>query len=121
MPVIPKQLTSEISRKEHIILCTLIGIVYLCDYETINRNMDTVIHNDQMVIRPIDALWALFKSQPKSVQDAFTKRLLADKETISIQHQKETLKISLQQAMKELREAEESDFENLQDGRNLFK
>ena len=56
MPVIPKQLTSEISRKEHIILCTLIGIVYLCNYETINRNMDTVIHNDQMVIRPIDTL-----------------------------------------------------------------
>ena len=83
--------------------------------------MDTAIHNDQMVIRPIDALWALFKSQPKSVRDAFTKRLLADDAAASIRHRKEIVKASLQQAMKELREAEAYDFENLQDGRDLFK
>lgn len=83
--------------------------------------MNTAIRNDQMAIRPIDALWALFQSQPKSVRDAFTKRILAENAASAVYHRKETVKQSLQQAMKELKQAEKSGFENLPDGRDLFK
>ena len=83
--------------------------------------MNTAMRNDQMVIKPVDALWALFQSQPKSVRDAFTKRILTENAAVAVYHRRETVKQSLRQAMKELRQAEKSGFENLPDGCNLFK
>ena len=84
-------------------------------------DMNTAMRNDQMVIKPVDALWALFQSQPKSVRDAFTKSILTENAAVAVYHRRETVKQSLRQAMKELRQAEKSGFENLPDGCNLFK
>ena len=39
--------------------------------------MATLIIDNQKV-SPLDALWALFKSQPKAVRSAFTQRLLQE-------------------------------------------
>lgn len=74
----------------------------------------------ESTIRPIDALWALFKSQPKTVRKAFAKRLLEEDEDVVTMHQQKLVKQSLTQAIKELREAEENSVE-LPDARNLFK
>ena len=71
-------------------------------------------------IRPLDALWALFKSQPKTVRKAFAKRLLEDDAEVATMHQQMLVRQSLKQAIKELHEAEQSGIE-LPDARNLFK
>ena len=86
-----------------------------------NTDMNTAIRNDQIVMRPVDALWTLFQSQPKSVRDAFTKRILTENAAAAVYQQKEIVRLSLQRAMKELKQAEKSGFENLPDGRDLFK
>lgn len=39
--------------------------------------MDTMTVNNP-VVNPLDALWSLFKSQPKNVRKAFAERLLAE-------------------------------------------
>ena len=72
------------------------------------------------VIRPLDALWALFESQPKNVKKAFTKRLLQEDVEAKAIHQQLVVKQSLTQAFKELAEAEKNGVE-LPDARNLFK
>jgi len=72
------------------------------------------------VIRPLDALWALFESQPKNVRKAFVKRLLQEDVEAETLRQQLVVKQSLTQAFKELAEAEKSGIE-LPDARNLFK
>lgn len=71
-------------------------------------------------IQPLDALWALFMSQPKAVKRAFTKRVLA--EDIEAQAQRNRLLVShsIKQAFSELEVARQTGAE-LPDARNLFK
>lgn len=69
---------------------------------------------------PLEALWALFKSQPKSVRKAFTQKLMQEEVDAKAMHNKLVVKQSLTQAFKELAEAEESGLE-LPNARNLFK
>ena len=79
--------------------------------------MNTVtIDNTQ--IGPLDALWTIFKTQPKSVRKAFMERLLKV-EAQAIRNQM-VVKQSITKALKELSEAEQSGIE-LPDARNLFK
>ncbi len=72
------------------------------------------------VIRPLDALWALFESQPKNVKKAFVKRLLQEDVEAETMRQQLIVKQSLTQAFKELADAEKNGVE-LPDARNLFK
>lgn len=69
-------------------------------------------------ISPLDALWALFKSQPKRVRDAFIRRIKEDDS--ETRRQKELVKDSLTRAMQELRLAQEGKIQ-LKDARQLFK
>ncbi|HCE48267.1 MAG TPA: hypothetical protein DEQ84_06425 [Prevotellaceae bacterium] len=71
-------------------------------------------------IRPLDALWALFESQPKNVRKAFVKRLLQEDVEAETTRQQLVVKQSLTQAFKELADAEKNGVE-LPDARNLFK
>lgn len=75
---------------------------------------------DNQTVSPLDALWSLFKSQPKSIRHAFTQRLLQESVDAEIMRQKLVVKESLTQAFRELKEAENSGVE-LPDARNLFK
>jgi hypothetical protein len=81
--------------------------------------MDTTSINNAFV-SPLEALWALFKSQPKSVRKAFTKKLLQENVEAEMMRRQLVVKQSLKQAFKELNEAEQSGRE-LPDARNLFK
>lgn len=69
---------------------------------------------------PLEALWTLFKSQPKSVRTAFTQKLMKEEVDAKTMHNKLVVKHSLTQAFKELALAEENDVE-LPDAHNLFK
>ena len=69
---------------------------------------------------PLDALWALFKSQPKAVRSAFTQRLLQEDVDAEAMRQRLVVKESLTQAFKELRAAEASGAK-LPDARKIFK
>ena len=80
----------------------------------------TAIAIDNQLVSPLDALWSLFKSQPKAIRQAFTQRLLHESVAAETMRQKMLVKESLTQAFKELREAEEAGVE-LPDARNLFK
>ncbi len=80
----------------------------------------TTLAIDNHLVNPLDALWTLFKSQPKAIRNAFTQRLLQENVDAETMRQKMLVKESLTQAFKELREAEESGVE-LPDARNLFK
>lgn len=81
--------------------------------------MSTVaIHNDS--ISPLEALWTLFKSQPKSVRRAFTQKLMQEEVDAEAVRNRLVVKQSLTQAFKELAEAEKSGVE-LPNARNLFK
>lgn len=71
-------------------------------------------------IPPLDALWALFKTQPKAVRKAFAKRLLEEDEVVETIRQQMVVKKSLEKAFEELEEAERNGIE-LPDARNLFK
>lgn len=69
-------------------------------------------------VSPLDALWALFKSQPKAVRNAFVRRLHEeDAETIK---QKKVVKDSLTQSLHELKLSQEGKLQ-LKDARDLFK
>ena len=81
--------------------------------------MGTVAINN-ISISPLEALWALFKSQPKSVRRAFTKKLIQEEVDAEAIHNQMVVKQSLTQAFKELAEAEQSGTE-LPNARNLFK
>ena len=72
------------------------------------------------VIRSLDALWALFQSQPKNVRKAFVKRLLQEDVEAETIRQQLVVKQSLTQAFKELADAEKNGIE-LPNARNLFK
>ena len=80
----------------------------------------TAIAIDNQLVSPLDALWSLFKSQPKAIRQAFTQRLLHESVDAETMRQKMLVKDSLTRAFKELREAEEKGIE-LPDARNLFK
>ena len=69
---------------------------------------------------PLEALWTLFKSQPKSVRKAFTQKLMQEEVDAEVMRNKLVVKQSLTQAFKELAEAEKSGVE-LPNARNLFK
>lgn len=62
----------------------------------------------------------MFKSQPKAVRKAFTKKLLQENVEAEMMRRQLVVKQSLKQAFKELNEAEQSGRE-LPDARNLFK
>lgn len=81
--------------------------------------MDTTSINNAFV-SPLEALWALFKSQPKAVRKAFTEKLLQENVEAEMMRRQLVVKQSLKQAFKELNEAEQSGRE-LPDARNLFK
>ncbi|MCW4129151.1 hypothetical protein ONT16_13020 [Prevotella copri] len=71
-------------------------------------------------VSPLESLWALFKSQPKSVRKAFTKKLMQEEVDAETMHNQMLVKQSLTQAFKELADAEQSGIE-LPNARNLFK
>lgn len=75
---------------------------------------------DKTMVSPLDALWSLFKSQPKSIRNAFIQRLLKESVDAETMRQKLVVKESLTQAFRELKEAETSGVE-LPDARKLFK
>ena len=81
--------------------------------------MNTVAINN-ISVSPLEALWALFKSQPKSVRTAFTKKLMKEEVDAEAIHNQMVVKQSLTQAFKELADAEQSGIE-LPNARNLFK
>ena len=81
--------------------------------------MSTVAINN-ISISPLEALWALFKSQPKSVRKAFTQKLMKEEVDAEAIHNQMVVKQSLTQAFKELAEAEQSGIE-LPNARSLFK
>lgn len=74
---------------------------------------------DNTQIGPLDALWTIFKTQPKSVRKAFMEILKEDVEAQAIRNQM-VVKQSITKALKELSDAEQSGIE-LPDARNLFK
>lgn len=71
-------------------------------------------------ISPIDALWSLFMSQPKTVRRAFTQRVLAEDVKAEAERNQLLVKHSLTQAFAELHEAQRTGAA-LPDARNLFK
>lgn len=71
-------------------------------------------------VSPLEALWTLFKTQPKAVRKAFTEKLLHDDVEAETMRKKLVVKESLTQALRELEEAEMSG-EELPDARNLFE
>ena len=76
--------------------------------------------SDIQTVSPIDALWTLFKSQPKSIRKAFTERLLREDVEAETMRQKVMLKESVTRAFCELREAQQTGRE-LPNARDLFK
>lgn len=69
-------------------------------------------------VSPLDALWALFKSQPKAVRNAFKRKLHEEDEETA--KQKKLVKNNLTQSMHELKLSQEGKLQ-LKDARNLFK
>lgn len=74
----------------------------------------------EQTVSPVEALWTLFKGQPKSIREAFTKRLLKETADAETMQRKKAVKRSLKQAMAELKVAEREGIEKLPDARNLF-
>lgn len=81
--------------------------------------MRTVVIKDDSM-SPLEALWTLFKSQPKSVRMAFAQKLIQEEVDAKAMRNKMIVKQSLTQAFKELAEAEKAGVE-LPNARNLFK
>lgn len=71
-------------------------------------------------VSPLDALWTLFTTQPKSIQKAFTERILKEDVHAKTLRQQLVVSESLSQAFKELKEAEQTGQE-LPDAHDLFK
>lgn len=84
-------------------------------------NINTAINIDGIKnISPLDALWVLFKSQPKSIRKAFTERVLqADLEAKTMRN-KLYVKQTLAQSLKEMKAADAAGVE-LPDAHDLFK
>ena len=70
-------------------------------------------------MNPTDALWTLFKSQPKAVRRAFTERVLLDDIQAENMRRRLAVKQSIEEAIKELKESQTSGQE-LPDARSLF-
>ena len=83
--------------------------------------MNSINISPTIDIKPLDALWALFKNQPKSVRIAFTRRLLSEDPAALAEAHRMTVSQSLKQAVKELNEAHKDNYESLLDAYNLFK
>lgn len=66
----------------------------------------------QQTISPVDALWALYQSQPKKVRKAFQKRIIEDS---ALSSQEFVIKESLYKAFDELHSGQVK-----HDARNLF-
>ena len=84
------------------------------------KRMGTTIVYENNRVSPLDALWSLFISQPKSVRNAFTKRLLAEDASAYAELQRAAVGNSFKKAIKELEEAEKTGLENLPDASTLF-
>ena len=82
-------------------------------------NTATIVENNQ--VSPLDALWSLFISQPKSVRTAFAKRLLSQDSFAQAEQKRIAIGNSFSKALQELEEAEKSGLENLPDATTLFK
>ncbi|OYP54576.1 hypothetical protein CIK99_13775 [Prevotella sp. P5-92] len=82
--------------------------------------MSTATVYDSNIVSPLDALWTLFISQPKSVRTAFTKRLFSQDSSAYAELQRAVVGKSFKKALKELEEAEKSGLENLPDASILF-
>ena len=82
-------------------------------------NTATVVEKNQ--VSPLDALWSLFISQPKSVRTAFAKRLLSQDSSAQAEQKRIAIGNSFRKALQELEEAEKSGLENLPDATTLFK
>lgn len=83
--------------------------------------MNTATIYDNNKVSPLDALWSLFISQPKSVRTAFAKRLLAQDSSAYAEQQRISVGNSFRKALQELEEAKKSGLENLPDATTLFK
>ena len=79
----------------------------------------STLTSDNYTISPLEALWTLFKSQPKKVREAFTKKLIQEDVEAETLRQKLIVKQSLNQAFHELEDAEKSG-KKLPNARNLF-
>ena len=53
-------------------------------------------------VSPVDALWALYQSQTKKVREAFSMRVMAEKEELVTKRQQAMVKESLTRAFDEL-------------------
>ena len=82
--------------------------------------MSTATVYDSNIVSPLDALWTLFISQPKSVRTAFSKRLFSQDSSAYAELQRAVVGKSFKKALKELEEAEKSGLENLPDASILF-
>lgn len=82
--------------------------------------MNTITAYKENKVSPLDALWSLFIRQPKSVRNAFKKRLLAQDASALAEYQQAVVGNSFKKALQELEEAEKSGLENLQDATTLF-
>lgn len=82
-------------------------------------NTATIVEKNQ--VSPLDALWSLFMSQPKSVRTAFAKRLLSQDSSAQAEQKRIAIGNSFRKALQELEEAEKSGLENLPDATTLFK
>lgn len=82
-------------------------------------NTATIVEKNQ--VSPLDALWSLFISQPKSVRTAFAKRLLSQDSSAQAEQKRIAIGNSFRKALQELEEAEKSGLENLPDATTLFK
>ena len=80
----------------------------------------SILSIKNQVVSPLDALWSLFKSQPKAVRKASTQGLLQVDVDVEARRERLAVKECITQAFKEFREAEEAGVE-LPDARNLFK
>ena len=82
--------------------------------------MNTAIVYDNNGVSPLDALWSLFISQPKSIRNAFVNRLISQDSNAYAELQRVAVGNSFKKALKELEEAEKCGFENLPEASTLF-
>ena len=80
--------------------------------------MNTLVINN--TVTPLEALWALFKSQPKPVRKAFAKKLIEEDFEAETLRQQLEVKQSLTQAFREMKAADMSKSE-LPNARDLFR
>lgn len=81
--------------------------------------MSTIAANKASMSQ-LEALWTLFKSQPKSVRKAFAKKLIQEEIGAEAIRNRMVVKQSLTKAFKELADAEQTGME-LPNARDLFK